>query len=276
MNVPSIPDNNPRANPLAAILRPSVARPNGEIKPVPNDQAASKSPTIQARIDAQKAKGPPDTSTASSLSGPLLTLEGLQQAWGESDSAYDLDADGTVGIGDFLMLLAEGGVMENPDREAAPTIDGVIATWGESNTTYDVDESGTVGIDDFLAVLAQQSATSSAVESEPRVASGEVIHDTDIALQTSKLDPTAPLEAAATEPEDVQEITERSAHTFAEIRDLASSIFDRLRTAGFNQRPPEQLHTLLDRLNVSSSEKRTLLEQLAAKYPNGLGLNKVG
>ena len=54
----------------------------------------------------------------------------------------DLDGDGTVGILDFLMLLAGWGPCDEPCRPSCPV---------------DLDGDCTVGIADFLALLANWS-----------------------------------------------------------------------------------------------------------------------
>ena len=45
---------------------------------------------------------PPDQAPS-----PVLTIEDLKAAWGQTDSIYDLDQDGIVNVNDLMQLLAE-------------------------------------------------------------------------------------------------------------------------------------------------------------------------
>jgi Ca2+-binding EF-hand superfamily protein len=106
-------------------------------------------------------------------------VERLLADWGKTDSAWDLNGDGTVNIRDFLQLLAQtgGGADDAPPitpnlgakaetiREGLGDIDEppdpktpveqLLADWGKAESAWDLNGDGTVNIRDFLQLLAQ-------------------------------------------------------------------------------------------------------------------------
>ena len=80
--------------------------------------------------------------------GEQLTLQGLMQAWGTSDSRYDLTRDGTVDVQDLLAFVAK----EQGDPDAL-TQDGFAKAWGTDDPRYDLTQDGTVDVKDLLAFL---------------------------------------------------------------------------------------------------------------------------
>ena len=96
---------------------------------------------------------------------PQSPLDQLLADWGKSDSPWDLNADGTVDIKDFLNLLAQmsGGVEAN-QQEA---IDRLKADWGKSDSPWDLNGDGTVDVRDFLNLLAQLAGGEQAQPEQP-------------------------------------------------------------------------------------------------------------
>ena len=113
----------------------------------------------------------------------LNPLEALIADWGKSDSPYDLDGDGTVGILDMLQLLAEWtlkpndpppadpdpgvtpppktpGDVVNPDPPPSNPLQDLIDAWGQTNSPHDLNGDGTVGILDLLELLKRMSEES--------------------------------------------------------------------------------------------------------------------
>lgn len=118
---------------------------------------------------------------------PVDRVDALLADWGQSDSPYDLDGNGTVGAVDLLMLLArlsDGPQQPEPShvdvagpaRPSAralaepqltdpshPTpappndLDALLADWGQSDSPYDFDGNGIVGAADLLMLLAKIS-----------------------------------------------------------------------------------------------------------------------
>jgi Ca2+-binding EF-hand superfamily protein len=116
--------------------------------------AAERSPTASPQADESAATAPTGTPPRVEKSESLL--EQLKADWGKSDSPWDLNADGTVDVKDFLALLAH---MSSGDTtpDAQSPLDQLLADWGQSDSPWDLNADGTVDIKDFLNLLAQQS-----------------------------------------------------------------------------------------------------------------------
>ena len=104
-------------------------------------------------------------------------LEALIADWGQKDSPYDLNGDGTVGIQDMLQLLAEMSfkkddppVIDQPkldisdkprgvehDKPDLNPLDALIADWGKKDSPHDLNGDGTVGIQDMLLLLKRMA-----------------------------------------------------------------------------------------------------------------------
>jgi hypothetical protein len=85
--------------------------------------------------------------------GSPLTPEGLQAAWGQTDSEYDLNRDRVVDIDDMVQLILEAprdGAAAPAPAETAPTADGFAAVWGQDVPAYDLDANNVVDIDDLV------------------------------------------------------------------------------------------------------------------------------
>ncbi|MCZ6835857.1 MAG: dockerin type I domain-containing protein, partial [Planctomycetota bacterium] len=132
----------------------AIRHADGSIKEGGTNRDSSPSRTIQNRIDSLKSITPPALPEVDVSNMPMLTVDGLKAAWGETDSVYDLNSDGTVNVNDLLKLLAEGGTMHHPD--APITIEGVMLAMESGNLAYDVNKDGQVNVSDLLQVLAAQ------------------------------------------------------------------------------------------------------------------------
>lgn len=88
---------------------------------------------------------------------PMLTLKGLLGAWGQTNSPYDLNGDGTVGMSDLLIMIQNGGSMPMPEgAQPEPlTLEGLLAAWGTDNPTFDLNGDGTVDTSDLLLMMAK-------------------------------------------------------------------------------------------------------------------------
>ncbi len=82
---------------------------------------------------------------------PQSPVDLLLTDWGQG-SVYDLDCDGIVGAGDFLLLLQEIANGEVSHRALAP----MLAEWG-LGSPWDLNCDGTVDIQDMLSLLAGSS-----------------------------------------------------------------------------------------------------------------------
>ena len=272
-----------------AIPDQAVHARDGAIKTGGTDILSSLSPAIQQRIAALQSQAA--TSSDDATAGRFLTVEGLREAWGESDSIYDLNGDGTVNVSDLLKLLAAGGTIAHPD--APLTIDGLLEVFGQSNTAYDLNADGIVNVSDLLQLLAQQGdeiahghSHQSAPTSEAAIPGGTTSVESSLEKPASNPlpedNPAASIEITDKDPEvsDAQNPpVATSLHPFrsiSELRDIAQAIFQRLLSAGYELKPPANIHSVVDQLQLSRSQKQAIIERLAERYPRGLGVNFVG
>lgn len=199
--------------------------------------------------------------------GPL-TVEGLREAWGTDNPQYDLNGDGTVDALDMLALLAQlrdeptpeannifaqGGVSSS-DAPGAPgageeqlSIEGLREAWGTDDARYDFNADGTVDSLDMLAFLAQMRGETEEANAPSRGRPG-LAGRADEALAAAG--PNGPASLAAT-------------------------IGDQLRDAGFQHQPPSNIHEIIDRFELPRTAQKSVLKHLAARYPGGLGVNKI-
>jgi hypothetical protein len=278
------------SSPLDPMVRGTSSRAivhkDGSAKPAPASASASASPTIQARLDALNAaaaghaddkSGSPDADDAANQT--IITVNDLTAAWGTSEVAYDLNADGIVNVQDLLRLLAEGGTMRKPD--APVTLEGLRAAWGTSNASYDLNADGIVNVSDLLQLMAQTKSDDGA---DAALDAGNAERgDAAIADLGPITDPiSAPgpaLEKPAAAAVPIAPLTARAASadtTSTTLRGVADGLYERLAALGHERRPPANLHALLDHLNLARPDRQALLERLAERYPRGLGINRVG
>lgn len=227
--------DEPKINPTVSMPGPGdPAGPTLE----PADDGVD--PTIEMTTSAPATPTTSAGETPPAEEGPL-TIQGLLEAWGQTDSRYDLNQDGRVDMEDLLHLLAKlGGGMG--DQSGPMTIEGLMEAWGQADSPYDVNGDGTVDSLDLLQLLA-------------------------------KLGGSAPAEASA--PADAA-LTTKAAAQPAALAAVGATLADQLSAAGFKERPPVELDRLLDALDLNSKDRKTLLAHVAARYPDGLGVNMVG
>lgn len=121
------------------------------IKPTLNDGTPMDDKAIDDILSNTDSPAPPDGNYE-------LDIAGLTAAWGESDSPYDLDGDGTVGSGDLMMLLANGGTMMG-EAPKNLTMKGLLADYGKANSPYDLNGDGTVDTSDLLEFMSREGAS---------------------------------------------------------------------------------------------------------------------
>ena len=112
-------------------------------------------PTIPPDGEGQVAKSHKDS------------MKALFDDWGKTDSPWDLDGDGTVGINDMLALLKQ--MAERPVHEETDPLQALLDDWGKTDSTHDLNGDGIVGIQDMLQLLANMAG-------DP-VADPDVLHD---------------------------------------------------------------------------------------------------
>ena len=308
----------PKAKSAQATLEPPVKKPRGNGAsrgPMPYrpleihmDKLQGKRPAAAA-VDAIKltepaaaapsvpapASIPVDSVSVADSNQQYMSMEGLVGAWGQSDSPYDLNSDGTVNVDDLLMFIANyrqhintplpapandseadaaepvvsaltpetapaGSVV--PDNVLTPetpvadadeaagsvTIADIVADWGKRESELDLNGDGLVNVDDLLQFIASMSYSNGApTESSQDTASS--------ARLTNANHPTG---------------------SVRNIASLTNALLERLEKAGFDKHPPSNIHDLVDRFEFLPHQKGAMLKLLAAKYPDGLGVNRIG
>ena len=134
-------------------------------------------------------------------------LKALLADWGKTDSPFDLNGDGTVGIQDLLQLLAGMSIPKDDPPETDP-LAALLADWGKTDSPFDLNGDGTVGIQDMLQLLAQMSIPKNdpppshpdSLVTPPPITPGDIVDPAGIALDVA--DTTAPVAVAdgATDP----------------------------------------------------------------------------
>ena len=272
-----------------AIPDQAVHARDGSIKTGGTDTLSSLSPSIQQRIAALQSQAA--TSDPDSPTGRFLTVEGLRDAWGESDSIYDLNGDGTVNVSDLMKILAAGGTIAH--EEAPLTVDGLLHVFGQSNAAYDLNSDGIVNVSDLLQLLAEQGGEADPAQAEALAATSGAAIPSSAAPVEPPLDKPASNPIPEDKPAAITESTGKDPNlaatqnpaaatspypfrSISELRDIAQAIFQRLLGAGYEMKPPANIHSVVDQLQLSRPQKQVIIERLAERYPRGLGVNFVG
>ncbi len=203
-----------------------------------------------------------------------LTADDILKSWGSNDAAADLNADGVVDGADLGLALAadapapEAVPAEPPVAEAAASVpdrianavlstrdhdgDGLLsaAELGVGSTLFknlDLDGDGLVSASDLRLAISRQ--LDSATKNQPNL---------DINRFEQRW-------LAALQP--------KTSSTGNEVAGLADDLISRLNAAGFGSTPPNSLRRLVDGLNLSDQQSRSLLGRLARHYPPGSRIN---
>lgn len=172
--------------------------------------------------------------------GTNNTLQHVMVDWGQTDSPYDLNADGIVDIDDMLMS---------------------INNWEEG--------SGSAGrvASESNAPPAPPSAIASV--DTPPTATPVVSEPPALDAPSAVADPAAPIAAAP-----VPASSEIDKPLFKSgIRRISAALIERLSAAGYADHPPRNLREIIDGMNLSDQGRKSVLAHLARHYPKGLGVN---
>jgi hypothetical protein len=192
MNVSASPPLKPPVTLDATISSSRPVRPMGgkiggpvDARPLPPVNDKPIEPTRTRPADSRSAPG--DAPNGPIAPPDMYNVEGLLDAWGSSDSPYDLDANGSVDAWDLSLFL--GGQRPKSD-EPTYNVEGLLEHWGQSDSAYDLDGNGNVDAWDLALFLGGERP------GEP-------------AQPPATNDPTnsangAPADALATETQDAQ------------------------------------------------------------------------
>ena len=189
-SAPGMKISDVRTNPSVTPKAPTVVPLTRTVQP---DRTGTTSPTprriAEPIVDLKSSAQAPATNPVIADDGPaepVNPVDALLADWGQSDSPYDLDGNGIVGINDLLMLLASlseepqklphpGDVAgsarlvdralaespqtdpSHPNPEPTNKLDALLEDWGKKDSPYDLDGNGIVGVNDLLLLLAQLS-----------------------------------------------------------------------------------------------------------------------
>jgi len=215
--------------------------------------------------------------------GPTVkqpTLEGLREAWGTDNPRYDFNEDGIVDVLDLVELLKSMGdnspglpetqpsVGSEPtltDPSGAPaapvasgeptvedpvTLEGLRAAWGTDDPKFDLNSDGIVDVLDLLQLLQQMGKDT------------PTTHD--------------PINSPTESPELTVSGGDNRPEGGAGAKSITASLIEGLKDVGYDKRPPVNIHALLAQLELTEAQKQTLLGDLVAQYPGGLGVDIVG
>ena len=296
-NTPS-PDHAPRENlvdkqvPTGQILGPPVVENDPqeakEVRPITIDDIMNAWGTSSERYDLngdgivsiddvfvwlgnQAAQGTPgtteppipldvaqvDNEQTTEVITPI-TLDDIMNAWGTASERYDLNGDGTVSIDDvfvWLGTLAEPGQTGQTEPPIPPgpgqgndggtasevtpiTIEDIMNAWGTASERYDLNGDGIVSIDDVFAFLGTMGSGN--------------IHEVPVTQQADSLAPP---------------------HHKTFTGRFVQNVVDTLDKAGFDQKPPTNIHRLIEGMKLAPSTHDHLLQRLVEHYPDGLGID---
>lgn len=230
---------------------PDAPAPEGP-RPGPSVDIAPGSTPIEKPTDRPPAlpldmPAPSADITTTPVSEPLQSpsygqsdLDNLMAAWGQSNSPYDLDGNGTVNVNDMLQMLTHWTPGAPAASDAANTI---VTPSPDKPLELLPPDQGAIGKPLFDKPLFSASGTT-----RPH---------------RQKSEPTTPGTVIPALPATTGSLATR----------LSSSLIDRLMAAGFQDRPPTNLREIVDRLNLKPAEHKTLMGNLQNHYPQGLGVN---
>lgn len=173
-----------------------------------------------------------------------------------------------------------GGAGGNGNNEPL-TMEGLVGAWGKSDTPYDFNNDGTVNVSDLLYFINNWHTYG-----PPSTGGGGAPGGSGGSNGTSGGAPASELSAAsgasvitAPEPEttDVAPPSNEKPGKLAtgNVKERSRMLYDHLSGAGFREQPPLNIRELVDALNPSPRQAELMMKELAAKYPDGLGVNVV-
>jgi hypothetical protein len=225
-----------------------------------------------------------------------LTLQGLIDAWGQTNSPYDFTGDGNVNVDDLLFFInnwpqqpptiqpedvnpANSIELAEPDETVIHTIDVPPPnTMQLAEPASDPDTKGAArGKQDALTLKGLINAWGRAGDS-PYDFNHDGAIDVDDLLHfiNNWPQPANHMSVAEDGPGTAMTQSSTNRQSLAGVNTLADLLIDRLVAAGFDSQPPGNLRELVDSLQLSPRQTNRILDRLAKKYPHGLGVNMVG
>lgn len=273
---------------LSSKLPPAVQRPTAppalaSIRPL--DPLAATAGVDPHLSDLRPA---PESDPAPLGAPSSIAMEDFLKAWGSNDPDYDLDGDGTVGMGDLLIFMSNQSVEGAPGTEVIDGAGGFsdllsrLAQTGTPEGGSPEASSGGFSFEDLLQKLAGsgtpaleapgsdfQSLLSRLAQSgtpAPEAAAGSF---QDLLTRLARTG--TPSAEAATAPTDPAASNPRAA-----IDALADRLLANFRAHGFDGAPPSNVHAITQSLSLPAGFEKMLLARISQAYPGGLGINLKG
>lgn len=109
--------------------------------------------------------GPIEVEESNVPGGSDLSIDGFASAWGTSDPAYDLNADGVVDGADLGLFLNQPSV----EGQESGLMDRFMAAWGTADPEFDLNGDGTVDGADLGQLLSQGSTQRQRMPAESEI-----------------------------------------------------------------------------------------------------------
>jgi hypothetical protein len=285
-----------RINHDPVVVKPGSPRPadkplNLPNKPLekPSDSTIAASQTKSQDV-ASTLPVADDAASQSAQDPGELTLQGLQDAWGQRNSPYDINGDGTVNTADLLEFinsmpvsgqtiqnkpLVLGPVNELTTAPTSPQPDPTLSTAppaAELTTAAPTDGADSAATPqltlDGLMQAWGQADSSYDLNGDGTVNTGDLLQFLNNWSASKSANATSGNGAAG--PENAV-----GKPGIGGVTKLADALIDRLMKAGFDDQPPTNIRDLVDTFNLPANHAEKLFDRLQQKYPNGLGVNVV-
>jgi Ca2+-binding EF-hand superfamily protein len=225
---------------------------------------------VLAQMAAEAQAAPPSDTAAANSTEPALDSQNAPELGG---------ADGTLPVKPLV-------VTESLQQPASP-IDQLLSQWGQSSEQFDFDKDGTVGPNDLAQLLSQLAgaATTNAAGPASATLQASAANSAQAPLPVNEqpvLVENAPArrtrerqrddEHGRTESVGDRRISKRLMH---KLEKLADRLVRTLEKSGFDQSPPTNIRQVVSSLGLSEPQQKLMLNLLARRYPDGLGVNEV-
>jgi hypothetical protein len=229
-------------------------------------------PTVSAA--AVEAAEPRPTATAIDAAANAVSVDSVDSA---SDPAAPVLSTGSNAIDASETGATEQTGPGNP-------LDGLLGAWGQAGTPFDFDGNGVVDVDDLIHMILNWGSPPNAGPATVTAALAIDADEAEADSATAREKPAAHNVAAEKPRRDRADFEAHAARPSKPRRHdgslspdalarVSTSLVDRLMTAGFKDRPPANVREIVNSLNLSPRDTRSVLKNLKEAYPGGLGVN---
>jgi len=266
-----------------------------------NDAGANDAPSAgQDVFEAIKQAASPSTGAADPDAGAAPPLgepggpsmvDRILDGWGSADANLDLDQSGTVDVSDLLGALAgEAAGAAGGSTPGTPDVSGAAAAGPGPDVSHAAATGPAVTPDVSGAAAAEGAATDplgapadSTIDqllrawggegSEVQGADGETFDVADLLAKLAKRAAEAHRDDDPSTSNQIGGGQNEAARAANDATRLADSVAESLKAAGFENAPPSNLASLVDRLGPNLQDTQTFLARLSQNFPGGFGVN---